>query len=160
MGYTLTIGEAKPCPPDPSDEPGGSFTWDVDEMSHDDAPRAPNDANPGANFRWPSYGVWADFARDVGLYDMLIDRDGEGTLMPRHPGIAPLYPWHRDRVSAALADFRAKHPAAVARFSDNPMGGDADPMAGANASLARLEWLDWWIRWAIDNCKHPAMSNS
>ena len=70
MGYTLTIGEAKPCPPDPSDEPGGSFTWDVDEMSHDDAPRAPNDANPGANFRWPSYGVWADFARDVGLYDI------------------------------------------------------------------------------------------
>lgn len=24
----------------------------------------------------------------------------------------------------------------------------------------RLDWLVWWTRWALDNCKHPTFYNS
>jgi hypothetical protein len=25
--------------------------------------------------------------------------------------------------------------------------------------LARLIWLDWWMRWALENCETPAIEN-
>lgn len=165
MGYTITIGNATPQPPDPSDAPGGSFGWTVASLVLPEAPHAPNDVNGGANYRWPSYSVWADFARDVGLHDMFFDKDGEASLMLHHPGIAPLSAWHREQTAAALAAYRKKHPTAVARFADpvvggRPFGTVESPMDGPNAALARLEWLDWWIGWALANCQHPALGNS
>jgi hypothetical protein len=24
---------------------------------------------------------------------------------------------------------------------------------------ARLVWLEWWVRWALDNCKVPVIYN-
>lgn len=156
MGYTIRIGNATPKPPDPRHAPGGSFDWKVGEVQLPDAPCAPNDPNGWRNYRWPSYSVWADFARDVGLYDMLIDGNADGTLMPSHPGIAPLYPWHKEQIDAALARYRQAHPNAVPKFTNEP-GDRADEI---NGHLARLEWLAWWVSWALTNCKHPALENT
>lgn len=165
MGYTLKIGNAKPVKPDPSDAPGGSFGWDVESIILPNAPAAPNDANPHANYRWPSYSVWAGFAREVGLSDLFFDKNMDGVLLDSHPGVAPLYPWHREQIDAALVAYKAKHPEAVARFAAPVHGGhpfavEDEPHAAENGTLARLEWLAWWVGWALDNCENPAFGNS
>ena len=159
MGYNLTIGNAIPTRPDPSDGNEGDFGWTVNMEQHPDAPCAPNDTNPGASIRWPSYSGWAGFARAVGLYDILIQKDTPGSLMRSHPGVAPIFPMHRERTRATLAAYRVLHPGIVAGFSDDPFEDDTVAIRAA-ATLARLEWLDWWIGWALDNCENPAMANS
>ncbi len=163
MGYTLTIGNATPKPPDPSDGDEGQFSWDVDNLTLPEAPAAENDINGHANYRWPSYSVWDDFAREVGLYDMFFDKSVG--LIRHHPGVVPLSEDHRTQVAGAVARWRALHPTAVPRFADPKPNGHLfevvdHPMNGPNATLARLEWLSWWIGWALDNCEHPAFANS
>lgn len=162
MGYTLTIGNAVPRPPDPADGDEGTFGWGVASATHPDAPAGVNDANPRANYRWPSYSTWSDFARAVGLYELFFDK--EIGLIRAHPGIVPLLPKHRTEIDAALARWRAMHPDAVPRFADplpgHPFGVVPHPMNGPNATLARLEWLAWWVGWALDNCEHPAFENT
>lgn len=163
MGYTLTIGNAVPQPPDPRDGDEGMFGWTVENLILPEAPAPDNDMNKHANYCWPSYSVWADFAQAVDLYALFFDKDFG--LIRRHPGIVPLLPHHRTEVAEALAAFRAAHPTAVPRFADpkpdgHPFDVVENPMNGPNAILARLVWLDWWIGWALDNCEHPAFENS
>lgn len=155
MGYTLTIGNARPAKPDADDT---GYRWEIAPLAAPvpDAPRHPNDTNPGAPFRWPSYSAWADFTRATGLDDLFYSRDGG--LLASHPGIARLTAAHRATIDAALVAYRAAHPGAVAGFSADY--GDTDPASLVNAQLARLEWLAFWVGWALGNCEHPAFGNS
>lgn len=160
MGYTLHIGNAIPAEPDPDDD---AFRWEIAPLSAivPEAPRAPNDTNPGAPFRWPSYSAWADFCDAVGLRDLFYNR--ESGLLRSHPGIVRLNAGHRATIDAALTRYRERHPDAVAQFTgaslfppfEAPSPGDM-----ANAHLARLEWLAFWVGWALDNCERPALYNS
>jgi hypothetical protein len=158
MGYTLTIGNAEL----------GRGDWDylafVPSMVMDDAPHAPNDANPGANYRWPSYSSWLAFCDEVGLRDLFYDEE-TGLLRP-HPGCKILTPEIQEVISTALDRYRRNHPDAVARF-DAPSGRgivadltEPPQYPPSDYALARLEWLDWWVRWAIANCEHPAIHNT
>lgn len=100
------------------------------------------------NVRWPSYGGWKDFAVEVGLDELFFDE--EHGLMRPHPGCAVLREHHESAIALALAAYRVRYPHAVAGFD----GSDED------GALARLEWLWWWVRWALDNCERPAIYNS
>lgn len=159
MGYSLTIGNATPTYPEPSDGTEGTFGWDVETLDHPDSPAFENDANPGRNVRWPSYSVWADFAKDVGLYDLFLDK--YTGLMRQHPGVLPIFPSHLARVRESLAAYRAKYPDARPRFNAfSTTPPPPDPLDEPNANLARLLWVEWWFAWALEHCEHPAMGNT
>ncbi len=68
--------------------------------------------------------------------------------MRKHPGTFALKRKHLSAVSVASDHWRATHPAAVPGW-----GAGQDPI------LARLVWLEWWIRWALQNCESPALHN-
>ena len=38
--------------------------------------------------------------------------------------------------------------------------GDDCACNGYECHRIRLEWLAWWTRWAVENCKHPVLANS
>jgi hypothetical protein len=166
MGYSIYIGNAVF---DDVDEYDPQYRATVAGFEHPDAPRAPHDANPGKNYRWPSYGVWTEFTKTVGLHDMFYDEE-DGLLRP-HPGCAVLRRSHCERIELALKHFREAHADAVARFEgregEDPVsemlridaGKDLD-CGPHDATLARLEWLAWWCRWAVENCERPAVKNS
>lgn len=70
------------------------------------------------------------------------------------------------KVEEALANYRIKHPNAVAGFCEcyacsgcsktPPVHHDPN----ADGNLVRLEWLAFWVRLAVETCEHPAIYNN
>lgn len=156
MGFDFKIGNAVPVYPG---EEADNFGWTVASATHPDAPAIDHDApwSVRGNHRSPSYTVWHDFSRTVGLEHLFNKIDGSAPeLIPAYPGVAPLTRAHADEIDAALNAFRVAHPNAVPRFSAALMG-NGDDISEHDAHLARLVWLAWWVRWAVENCEHPAI---
>lgn len=162
MGYTITIGNAKPVH---SKEDGYlDARWVVEGVSRDDAPTFPNDDMTGnSNERSPSYTGWADFCRAAGIYDLFYN-DDDGLIRP-HPGCVMLSEHHLTTVQAALQKWRT-HSTKPPGFTgwpkrDPATGQTVTPDEGKyDSTLARLMWLEWWMRWALANCETPAVENS
>lgn len=79
-------------------------------------------------------------------------------LLAHHPGCAALTAAHAATINDALARYKQRHPNAVARFVGET--GDSADASLADRTLARLEWLAFWVDWAVKNCERPAMQNS
>jgi hypothetical protein len=154
MGYNITVGNAVPKH-SKKYFPHLYASWEVEGTALDDAPTFPGDEMTGnGNERSPSYSVWADFARVTGLYDFFYDERGH--LHAGHPGCIGISKEDADLVTVALARYRAK--------STLPPGFEKDwkyqGPPNYDGHLARLIWLEWWMRWAIENCKTPAIQNT
>ena len=154
MGYKFTIGNATPKF-DKSDFPYLGAGWSVAGATHPDAPTFPGDEMTGnGNARSPSYSVWSDFCKDVGIYEVFYYQSGH--LIAGHPGCAGITPEMVDVVAGALKGRMAK--ASLPPGFESEWGYDGPPNYDYN--LARLIWLEWWMRWAIANCETPAIENT
>lgn len=96
---------------------------------------APADGVPTdhTNERWPSYIGWTDFYNATGLTSLMEDQ-----LLRKHPGFVELTQADKDvvdRVYASIKLFPTDHQ-------------------------VRLEWLKFWIDWALENCERPIFYNS
>jgi len=154
MGYSITIGELTHVTED-----GETFP-DVDDIELPEAPAYPNDINQRKNVRWPSYTVWSDFTRDVGLHDLFFNKTTG--LMREHPGCFSLTGDHAWQIRQAWVNYESRYPQANPRFAviDYRTTVVTDPATAEDATLARLMWLDWWVRWALDHCTNPVIHNS
>jgi hypothetical protein len=162
MGYTITIGNAKP---EFSKDDGELYArWTVDGQALPNAPVFPHDEMTGnGNSRSPSYSVWAEFCRMTGIYELFLEKY-EG-LMDSHPGCKMLRPEHLLIVQAALTKWQhtATLPPGFEGYPehDKETGEWVTPDAGKyDATLARLMWLEFWMRWALENCETPAIENT
>lgn len=132
MGYTIQIGELKI----EHVAEAGEMLWlrgDAEPAHHPDAP-ADGSPTDHTNARWPSYTGWAEFAEDAGLAEYFFAR-GSG-VMSEHPGCYVLGPDDLARLEAV--DMERLQP----------------------YNRGRMEWLKWWVRWALANCKVPVLANS
>lgn len=150
MGYTIRIGNA--VPEFSKDHNELWAEWRVKAESNEWAPKFVNDDLTGnSNERSPSYSAWREFTRVVGLEDLFF-KDYEG-LMSSHPGCKMFTQQHLDEVQTALIKYQAK--------ATLPPGFDdwesTEPTH--DGWLARLIWLEWWMRWALANCETPAIYN-
>lgn len=177
MGYTLTIGEAV------VEYDETLVRIGAEEVFRDDAP-AHGEPTDYTNSRWPSYSNWANAMRTLDLMDVMFnERNGgageferDGTtyypLMPTHPGEQPVTQAHVDEVAERLEAYKDKHPDHIAQYP--PLKPDAKPMvegssfydddqyvddAKYDAALVRGEWLLYWLKWAVENCKQPVFVN-
>lgn len=153
MGYSITIGNAF-CQDD--------LTFDVDEVESSLAPAFPHDdLSNHRNARHPSYSAWTDFVNEVGLYDLFLGFDG---LLRSHPGIEPLTKEHLAVIQTALERWQVKAtlpPGFAGDPKPTPSGQWVSEDAGKyDHQLARLIWLEWWVRWALENCERPAIRNT
>jgi hypothetical protein len=153
MGYSITIGNAVPFF---SKEDGDLYAcWRVEGATSDQAPTFINDQMTGnSNGRHPSYTGWSDFCRETCLYDLFY-KEWEGFFC-RHPGCVMITEEHYTEVHNALEEYQknATKPPGFGKWTD-----DVDEIA-YDPQLARLMWLDFWMRWALDNCETPAIQNS
>lgn len=161
MGYTLTIGNAVP---EFSKDYGELYArWVVESTDRPDSPALPNDTNPRKNYRWPSYSGWANFCREAGIYPLFYgdDPQARGGLLENHPGCVLLTEEHYKVVADALVARKAiaEHPPGFMLDEGYPIPQDGTP-GEFDAILGRLVWLEWWMRWALDNCETPAIGNS
>lgn len=175
MGYNLTIGEAESRWPnaveiEEDNEPG----WYVRGFALPSAPTFPGDDMTGnGSGRSPSYSAWGAFCRETGLHDLFYgaspnNNGGQYTrdtcLIRSHPGVAALKPADLLEIRQARERWEAKPWPTEERIAGwDPTlkwNGTREPDPRYDGNLARLRWLEWWVAWALDNCKRPALGNT
>ena len=160
MGYTISIGEAV-------------IDNDIDhklEYRHcgigvtgvtiGDAP-AFGEPTDYTNSKWPSYSGWADFAESTGLKDFFYQE--EYGVLSSHPGSVPIDDKDLKMVQGKLQKYKMQlkgqgKKAIPALWSGDIM--EETPPNGGDQNLGRLIWLEYWMRWAIENCENPVIANS
>ena len=167
MGYTITIGQAV------IDYYEDSVSIDAESATHPNAPdHCPFTGN--GNTRSPGYSAWHEFCEAAGLTELFYGggwqspgyapcSDGfhrETCLLNEHPGAQPINKADAEYVSKKLAEYRDKHPDAKPGFWDfGEHTGWREVDNGNDPVLARLLWLDFWMRWAVENCTQPILAN-
>lgn len=155
MGYTITIGDGF-VETGRDDFPELYCRWAAKRASDTNAPQFENDEMTGnGNSRSPSYSTWSAFCKDTGLYDTFYD--STNNLIGGHPGAVGITPEMAKTVADAL-EKRLATATAKPGFSDWHQA-ESKP-AEFDAHLARLIWLDWWIRWAIERFETPVIANT
>jgi hypothetical protein len=140
MGYNLYIGELEIT----TDlDPGEHVYVRLGVVSQDgEGLNAPlNSTNNQRNEIWPSYTGWADFCHRVGLYKVFFE-DCDG-ILAQHPGAFVLTQEQLDAFESARENFK-------------PVGDDETDQYDRR----RLDWLCFWAKWALENCKVPVFANS
>jgi hypothetical protein len=162
MSYDIYIGEAVLSLPGPD---WNEIGVTVKGETLDDAPSFRGDSMTGrGNGRHPGYGAWAEFCRRVGLFEFFFAE--ETGMLVCHPGCKLLRPQDGETVAAALEAYRASHPDARPGWcrcktcAKTSFDRDDDSQhEDLDGDLARLIWLDFWVRRALKRCDVPAMSN-
>lgn len=169
MSYDIYIGEAKIGEIEPDDDPGVALDVVVASTEHPKAPEFPGDEMTGkSNGRHPGYSQFAEFCERVGLYGLFFDK-WRG-LMREHPGTVALDKTHLQEVRRALDAHRTKFKniapgwckcEACDEFVREEKRTPHIPaiVQCASGDLARLIWFEWWMSWALENCKRPALYN-
>src|SRR3972149_4765324 len=160
MGYNLRVGELQTLWDD-SDGLESIIRNSAEGAHHDNAPSF-GEPTDGSNGRWPSYTAWHDFTRFVDLEDFFYSK--ETRLLRSHPGCFPLTKKHKEIIDKAYEKFYKKYPNAKAGFSpkineEKGVWEDKD-WPEENTWAVRLEWLKYWVDWAIKECEQPVFYNS
>jgi hypothetical protein len=155
MGYSIYIGNA--VVEVDEDELYAKYT--VERITHEKAPRWPNcinangdvDISKDTNGRHPCYISMDNWARAVGLYELFLgngSNDGAAGLLNPHSGCRRLTPDILVQISTARIKWEKSHIGAKPGWSNED-----------DAALAKLVWYEWWVKWALENCRIPAISN-
>lgn len=139
MGFTIIIGERTAK---------GSRKIKIEK--HENAP-AFGEPTDYENQRWPSYTAWGEFLRQSGLVELF-----NNDLMRSHPGTFPIKKKHLKAIEEAQTKYKALHHRHVAGFNDS----DPESEQIITGTLARLEWLVYWTRHAVNNYEKPLIYNS
>ena len=139
MGYSIYIGERTYS--------AEIEDFIVEKVCDDSAPEFSGDfMSAKNNSRHPSYGGWAAFCKETDLYDLFFN--SENGLMHEHPGCVIIQKQHEIIIKKALLKRQQE--------SNLPPGFNYNQ----DLILARLIWLDYWVSWALENCKKPAIYNN
>ena len=146
MSYDIYIGEATLELFEGDVEYPAEIHIRVARTTQPGAPQFEGDEMTGdGNSRHPGYSQWHGFCRAAGLEDLFYDK--EQGFIREHPGTFALEQRHLDVVTKAREEWEKGH--------FDPPGF----VEGKDYILARILWLEWWMRWALDNCKYPAIHN-
>lgn len=159
MGYTISIGELKT---EVTEEGIESIVRNyAQDENHENAPSF-GEPTDYTNSRWPSYSAWRRFTRFVDIEDLFYNE--HTGIMRQHPGCFPLVKEHKEIIDKAHKKFYEKYPNAKAGYSpkiNEKEGIWEDPEWPLENNYAvRLEWLKYWVDWALENCKTPVIYNS
>lgn len=145
MGYRIFIGDLLKSPK-PEE---GCFNYIVPDVTSAFAPKfdAVDDRQGGKNSHYSSYGGWSDFCEEARIFDLFFNPSTG--LMRNHPGYVELTPEHLIKIREAM-EYREAMVGPPPGFGHD---GSEDPI------LARLIWLEYWVRWALRNCCQPVLLN-
>lgn len=147
MGYSITIGELSvdEYPEDGIDS--ACIGLSANRASVEGSP-AYGEPTDGTNQRWPSYSSWSNYLEKAGIQDVFFCN---GRLIGGHPGIRLVTKELLERISKAKADLEKQHPTIEATM---------EPYTDINGTYCRVIWLEYWCKWALENCKVPVIANS
>ena len=170
MGYNITIGNAVLNYTNGDEYMKISCASETNEAAPDHCPYTGK-----GNTRSPSYTGWHDFCREAGITELFYgqgwsredrrykecteDFHRETPLLSEHPGAFPLLLGDLEFITDARVRREQTNGGRPAGFWDEDENyREVDN--GNDHVLARLLWLEFWIKWALENCERPAISNS
>lgn len=168
MGYNIKIGELKTSSDYENDGTiEGSYacvSGDCVDVENENAPDLGHgDISGKSNSRHPSYSAWAEFCRVADITKVFYEKNSYNNWAMRggHPGITPLTKEHLKTIRRAKKHYLLAHPNAICPT----MQSCADPRSWdcgcvVDWTLGRLNWLEFWMSWALTNCKQPIIYNS
>jgi predicted HicB family RNase H-like nuclease len=163
MGISIRIGEAvlkeRDWYEDDNDDIYFCY-YDVDDMCLDEAPDLLNDDFVrNSNCRLPSCTAWVEFTKETGLYEFFFNKE-TGLFSPLYGCAA----FDKKDVEVVQQALKARQ-----QYADEhglvPGFEPGDPEERKNfkikidPTLLRLIWLEFWMNWAINNCKNPAITS-
>ncbi len=164
MGYNLHIGEAKIDFEDYGLE--SYLSIGVEGVINENAPNfGHGDISGIGNSRYPSYTGMSQFCKATGLSELFNGK--EYGILREHPGSVLLVKEHLEAIRIAKNKWEAEHP----NCKDMLPKADESPELNwheMNEYLetknfdwfyARLVWFEFWINWALENCKIPTFTN-
>ena len=159
MGYSLIIGNANVVmfPEE------GTISFNINLESNEDSPSVCGYTGK-SNHRMPSYSGWSDFCKNADIEELFFGKRGwrpemrsydycspdfhrEYPLLYKHPGTFLLTKGDVEYLTLKRAAYERKHGVS---FEDRKKDIDYD----------RLLWLEFWVKWAVENCQFPAIQNS
>ena len=154
MGFVIHIGNLykKIIPENWEEDEEPEEEFYIDELILPDAPDATLDHT---NVLCPSASGWSDFCRATDLHDLFYEehtKAGYRWISHKEDPIL-LSKYVAGLVRARLDLYKEKYPEATPGWS-----GATSEICLINYHLARLIWLDWWIQYALEHCKNPAMT--
>ena len=159
MGYSIGIGEIIYTLDEDESEDTVSVSAREEDIS--DAPDLGHgDVSDKTNYRHPSYSGWHSFCFETKLLDVFYE-DG-GDFIGGHPGYVPLTKLQLERVREEKNNWIKTHPNTICPSTikcpqENPY---CDCECKVDFILGRLTWLEFWMDWALKNCKNPIIYNS
>lgn len=167
MGYNLTIGEFKVDIVHDERQAYAGAGFPEHKEWPEEAPL--NSKDDQGNTIFPSYGVWSDFCKCVGLHKLFYaprneddsytasdswwvgpDGDQYEGLLSQHPGAFELTGAHLTAFEGAKKRYLA---------TPEPRAG-LDISSEIDYNLRRLDWLIFWTKWALEHCEYPTFGNS
>jgi hypothetical protein len=137
-------------------------SWDVQRETSPEAPVFPNDVclEPKANWRFVNYPAWKSMAEEVGLTKWLTDKDTG--ILHKNDEVTPITEDHYRMISEAYllrSAFAEGRPGWDSEEWDEETLGARPQVPGTHYDkyLARLMWLRFWVRWALDHCQEPSV---
>jgi len=157
MGYTITIGELQ-IEKEPEDGLDCCcIGFSAKGEHHDNAP-AFGEPTDFENSRLPSYSSWSNALRSAGLYGLFFC---EGHLIGGHPGIRLITKEFIDEFDLRKKEFEDKHPGVIATYGKVTSLFEVDEdNPECNSTYCRVIWLDYWLKWAFENCETPVINNT
>lgn len=147
MGYSITIGElhVDKYPDDGIESDCISFS--AKGVHHESAP-AFGEPTDFTNSRWPSYSAWSNFLEYAGLYDAFFCN---GRLIGGHPGVRLVTKDMLELIQQSKLRMESANPPPVATMEN---------YTEKNGYYCRIIWLEYWCKWALENCETPVIANS
>lgn len=142
MGYNFSIGELVILGPHGDIGEMLQMMFGVYAITKGKKIGAPlNSSDTYCNSIYPSYTAWSNFCHRTNLYDVFFS-DNHG-LINEHPGASLLGDNHLELFEFARNNYNENISIDEYLYDKR-----------------RLNWLYFWTKWAIDNCKKPVFVNS
>jgi hypothetical protein len=152
MGYGLYIGNA-----DLSTD-GHDLFIDVKDITLEEAPDY-KDFFAKGNSRHPSYTGWSEFAKEVGLYSYFFH--GDDAVIRDHPGEYVLTQSDVIVTSDAKERYRESNREVLEKIElwEVPNRDRFTHEENIKYNYVRLDWLEFWIRYSVENFEIPIFKN-
>jgi hypothetical protein len=149
--YTMRIGQAVFDAP----KADGGLTASVPRITYEEAPSFVGDAAKNSNERSPYVYQWEAFCEAAGLTDLFFNKING--LLTVAPGIKEVTRAHLNTIQKAKLRWMDLPWGAMEQIPGWNPNKDHDPRY--DTTLARLLWLEWWFRHALENCANPAFDS-
>ena len=159
MTLDITIGNAEIVFWEFEADECSEYKLTVHSMELPDAPTFPHDnLTQNTNYRSMGYGAARSFEERTGYTfpAVGVHRITNLSLIEVQLKLAAYKEKVGDKVPGWVDNYATTEDGDRVRKSQSQIDEETEN-SNMSGNLARLMWMEWWMKWALENCGYPAM---